>query len=249
MPYLIAANTVNYGKPWRLNCVEALAACFYICGHEDWAKDVLKNLRYGEAFLDINSQLLKRYAACQTEEDVKRTEEEWLAKIEQEYEDSRADGGGDIWTTGNTNRLPAREDSDNKDDNDEEDDEGSEGEEAEENESEEEADKDPFAISDDSEDEEQMAEIRRKILISKSFQNPSASDRQEPEKIARPEPVHVDSDAESGSAGSEDEDFDNIINATTVTDRTGIKAIQRSRGKENVTASFSRTEISAPKRW
>lgn len=247
MPYLIAANTVNYGKPWRLNCVEALAACFYICGHGDWAKDVLKNFRYGEAFLDINSQLLKRYAACQTEEDVKRTEEEWLAKIEQEYEDSRAEGADDIWTTGNTNRLPAKRDEDEEDED--EGDEGNEGDDDEEDEGEEEADQDPFAISDDSEDEEQMAEIRRKILSSKSFQNPSGSDKQQPEKIARPEPAYVDSDAESGSAGSEDEDFDKIINATTVTDRTGIQTIQRRQGKDTVTASFSRTEISAPKRW
>lgn len=243
VPYLIAANTVNYGKPWRLNCVEALAACFYICGHEDWAKDVLKNFRYGEAFLEINSQLLKRYAACQTEEDVKRTEEEWLAKIEQEYEDSRVEGADDIWTVGNTNRQPAHGDSDDEDD-------GEDGSEGEEEEEEEEEDKDPFAISDDSEDEAQMAEIRQKILSSKSFQNPSSEDKQQPEKIARPEqPTYVDSDAESGSAGSEDEDFDKIINATTVTDRTGIKEIQRRRGKETVTASFSRTEISAPKRW
>jgi pre-rRNA-processing protein TSR3 len=245
VPYLIAANTVNYGKPWRLNCVEALAACFYICGHEEWAKEVLKNFRYGEAFLDINSELLKRYAACATEEDVKRTEEEWLAKIEQEYEDSRAEGGDDIWTTGNTNRMPAKGGSDDEDEDDDES--GEEG--SEEEESEDEVDKDPFAISDDSEDEDQMAEIRQKILNSKSFQNPSAEDKQQPEKIERPEPAYVDSDAETGSAGSEDEDFDNIINATTVTDRTGIKEIQRRRGKETVTASFSRTEISAPKRW
>ncbi|KAJ5157378.1 Ribosome biogenesis protein TSR3 [Penicillium canariense] len=246
LPYLIAANTVNYGKPWRLNCVEALAACFCICGHEDWAREILKNFRYGEAFLDINSELLSRYAACQTEEDVKRTEEEWLAKIEQEYEDSRVEGGDDMWTVGNTNRKPAAQDSEDED----EDESGEDGSEAEgEEESEDEADKDPFAISDDSEDEEQMAEIRRKILDSKAFQNPPALEKEQPEKIARPEAVYVDSDAESGSAGSEDEDFDNIINATTVTDRTGIKEIQRQRGKETVSASFSRTEISAPKRW
>ncbi|KAK5796439.1 hypothetical protein VI817_005724 [Penicillium citrinum] len=232
--------------PWRLNCVEALAACFFICGHEEWAQDVLKNFRYGQAFLDINSELLKRYAACSSEEEVKRTEEEWLAKIEQEYEESRIEGPDDIWTTGNTNRMPARDGSDDNEDED-----GSEEDSEGENESEEEtADKDPFAISDDSEDDDQMAEIRQKILNSKSFQNPSASDKQQPEKIAAPEkPLYVDSDAESGSAGSEDEDFDNIINATTVTDRTGIKEIQRRRGQETVSASFSRAEISAPKRW
>lgn len=245
MPYLIAANTVNYGKPWRLNCVEALAACFFICGHEDWAKEVLKPFRYGEAFIEINGKLLKRYAACATEEEVKKTEEEWLAKIEREYEESRAEGG-DIWTTGNTNRKAEASDSDEDGEDDDEDKDSDKDDESEEDEEE---DRDPFAISDDSEEEEQMAEIRRKILGSKSFQNPSASDKQEPEKIARPETVHKDSDAESGSAGSEDEAFDNIINATPVTDRTGIIATSHRKGKETYSASFSRTVVNAPKKW
>ncbi|KAJ5130799.1 uncharacterized protein N7515_006838 [Penicillium bovifimosum] len=240
LPYLIAANTVNYGKPWRLNCVEALAACFAICGRLEWAEDLLRHFSYGQAFLDINKELLARYAACSTEEDIKRTEEEWLAKIEREYEDSRVEGGDDMWTKGNTNRLPARNSDDESGDEDDEED------------SEEEEDKDPFAISDDSEDEEQMAEIRRKILNSKAFQNEQneQEDEKQPEKIARPQQqLYVDSDAESGSAASEDEEFDNIINATTVTDRTGINAIQQRRKQETMSASFSRAEISAPKRW
>jgi pre-rRNA-processing protein TSR3 len=243
VPYLIAANTVNYGKPWRLNCVEALAACFCICGHEEWAREVLKHFRYGEAFLEINSELLKRYAACETEEDVKRTEEEWLAKIEKEYEQSREGGADDMWTVGNTNRrtLPDSDDEENS---------GSEGSQKDEEEEEEE-DKDPYAISDDSEDEAEMAAIRAKILNSKSYKNPSASDKQQPEKIERPDPRPLeDSDAESGSAGgSDDEAFDNIINATPVTDRTGIIAASRNKGKETFSASFSRTVVNAPKRW
>ncbi|CAI7576102.1 unnamed protein product [Penicillium bialowiezense] len=240
LPYLIAANTVNYGKPWRLNCVEALAACFAICGRLEWAEDILRHFSYGPSFLEINKELLARYAACASEEEVKKAEEDWLAKIEQEYEDNRIEGGDDMWTKGNTNRLPAARGSDDESGDEDDDEEDSE---------EEEEDKDPFAISDDSEDEAQMAEIRQKILNSKSFQNPEDEEKQQPQKISRPEQVYVDSDAESGSAGSEDEAFDNIINATTVTDRTGIKAIQQRREKETVTASFSRAEISAPKKW
>lgn len=236
---------MNYGRPWRLNCVEALAACFCICGHEEWAREVLKHFNYGEAFLEINSTLLKRYAACATEEDIKKAEEEWLAKIEREYEESRAEGGADhMWTVGNTNRRAAPAESDAEDD--EEDDEENEGEDEEEAEEE----RDPYAISDDSEDEAQMAEIRAKILNSKSFQNPSVPDKPQPEKISRPDPTPVeDSDAESGSAASDDEEFDKIINATPVTDRTGIIAASQRKGKETFSASFSRTVINAPQRW
>jgi pre-rRNA-processing protein TSR3 len=221
--------------------VEALAACFAICGRLEWAEDLLRHFSYGQAFLDINKELLARYAACGTEEDIKKTEEEWLAKIEREYEDNRVEGGDDMWTKGNTNRLTARNSDEESGDEDDED-EGTD--------EEEEEDKDPFAISDDSEDEEQMAEIRRKILNSKAFQNEEEEEKPQPEKISRPQQqLYVDSDAESGSAASDDEAFDNIINATTVTDRTGIKAIQQRRKQETMSASFSRAEISAPKKW
>lgn len=258
MPYLIAANSVNYGRPWRLNCVEALAACFYICGHEDWAEQVLSHFSYGEAFIKINQQLLKRYAACSSEEDIKRTEEEWLNKIEREYNESRAEreagGADDMWHRGNTNRLEVP-DSDDDDNGDEDDDEDGDGEEVD--------DKDPFAISDDSDDEEEMAEIRRKILNSKSFQNPTSQPplQQQPSSSASQptstskssKQLPIDSDSESGSAEASDDDdeaFDNIINATPVTDRTGIIAAKKQRkANDSLTASFSRTVISAPKKW
>lgn len=225
----------------------------------------MKNFSYGEAFIKINSQLLKRYAACSSEEDIKRTEEEWLNKIEREYNESRAEreagGADDMWHRGNTNRLEVP-DSDDEDDN--EDEEGAEEEE------EEEEDKDPFAISDDSDDEEEMAEIRRKILNSKSFQNPtSASSPPSSQQQNQPQPISsttapsqplnkkqlpIDSDSESGSAevsdDGDDEAFDNIIDATPVTDRTGILAAKKQRKvNDSLTASFSRTVISAPKKW
>ena len=249
MPYLVAANSVNYGRPWRLNCAEALAACFFICGHEDWAHEVLAHFSYGEPFLEINAQLLKRYAACANEEEIKKAEETWLAKIEREYSESRVDDGGigndDAWKGGNLNRR-SMVDSDDEDEDDSDaprsnDEDGEDGGV--------EID-DPLALSDEEDDEEEMAELRRRVLASKPFSNPSThDDKKPPERIARTVPVPVDSDAESGSDLSDNDAFDNIIDATPVTDRTGIDAKQKLRRQAEASAVFSRSAVDAPKKW
>lgn len=262
LPYLVAANSVNYGKPWRLNCVEALGAAFYICGHPEWAEEVLSHFSYGQSFLDINSSILKRYAACTDEADVKKTEEAWMARLEREYTDSRAEGDDgaetDIWKGGNTNhRAPV-----SSDDEDEEDDEDGEDEDKEQVDGiylgkkppkvveEPEEDKDPFDISDDSDDEEEMAELRRRVLASKPFSNPDPEQKKPPEKISRPVPLKEDSEVEADSDNGDDDEFDNIINATPVTDRTGINARERAKAPEPLaSATFSRSVVGAPKRW
>ena len=279
LPYLIAANPTNYGRPWRLNCVEALAACFFICGHKDWAEEILSTFSYGQAFLDINDTVLKRYAACKDEEGVKKAEEDWLAKIENEWKEDREDretNKDDAWRGGNMNRRQLDVDEEGPEGGSGDDDDsdassmggiqlgeptpgdqplpGAENEEDEE-------DKDPFDLPPE-DDEEEMAELRRRVLASKPFSNPSASqpDRKAPERITRPsqpeKPIALpeDSDAESGSdidAGDDDE-FDNIMNAAPVTDRAGITAAQRKRAMEKegkLSATFSRAVVSAPSKW
>lgn len=50
LPYLLAANPVNYGRPWKLNCVEALAACFAIVGKWEWAEMILEKFNWDSLF-------------------------------------------------------------------------------------------------------------------------------------------------------------------------------------------------------
>ena len=255
VPYLVAANSVNYGRPWRLNCAEALAACFFICGHEDWAHEVLEHFSYGEPFLEINAQLLKRYAACANEEEIKRAEETWLAKLEREYSQQRTNGDitspDDAWKGGNLNHVPIPE---SDDDDDEHSNESSEvtgsGDETQEADGGVNVPYGTELTADESDDEAEMAELRRRVLASKPFANVEKSN----EKVQRQEraqdrPPLKDSDSESGSDIGDNEAFDKIIDATPVTDRTGLNAKAKSRTeRDSSRAVFSKSLIDAPKR-
>ncbi|KAF2799481.1 DUF367-domain-containing protein [Melanomma pulvis-pyrius CBS 109.77] len=247
LPYLVAANPTNYGKPWRLNCVEALAACFYICGYPEWAEDALASFSYGEAFLDINASLLKRYAACKDEEEIKKAEEVWLEKIEKEYTQHRADkeGGGeeDVWAGGNMNRR-VLDDSD-----DEEDGEGGEEESTPQN---------SYNMPESEDDEEEMAELRRRVLASKPFANPASKEdgKKEPERIAGTEstPIKAKDDEVEEEEGSDDDgddaEFDSFMDAQPTTDRMGIVGKQRQKAldKKATTVSFTSASLIAPGR-
>merc|ERR1712237_189354 len=70
LPWLVAANPVNYGKPCKLNCVEAFAATFYICGYQEVANRYMEQFSWGPAFIDINKELLDRYSKCNNGQEV-----------------------------------------------------------------------------------------------------------------------------------------------------------------------------------
>lgn len=130
VPYLIATNPVNYGKPWKLNCVEALAAAFAITGHTDWAAEIMSYFSWGSAFLEVNSELLELYSQCKDADEVIKVQEEWLDRIDKEFaerEEKKARGEvDDVWLTGNVNHLSIQDSEDEEDFEDEdENDEGS----------------------------------------------------------------------------------------------------------------------------
>lgn len=84
LPFLVAANTVNYGKPYKLNCAEALIAGLFICGFPADAQKLMDKFSYGEEFYRLNEALFEIYAACEDGEQVLKRQNEYLKKIDEE---------------------------------------------------------------------------------------------------------------------------------------------------------------------
>jgi len=82
LPYLIAANPVNYGRPQKLSCAEAIAAALYICGFHDEARYVMSKFKWGDAFFAINEELFHIYGQCRTSEDVLAAQKRYLDRVQ-----------------------------------------------------------------------------------------------------------------------------------------------------------------------
>ena len=70
LPFLVAANPVNFGRPCILSSVEALAAALWILGEEQQARDILAKVSWGIRFLEVNAEPLALYAAAKDSAEV-----------------------------------------------------------------------------------------------------------------------------------------------------------------------------------
>ncbi|KAB5556539.1 hypothetical protein DKX38_007448 [Salix brachista] len=80
LPWLVAANPVNYGRPCQLSCVEALSAALIICGEEETANLLLGKFKWGHAFLSLNRELLKSYSECGNSAEIISVQNAWLTQ-------------------------------------------------------------------------------------------------------------------------------------------------------------------------
>jgi pre-rRNA-processing protein TSR3 len=61
LPFLLAANPVNYGKPFQLSTLEAFAAALYIFGETVHAEEILRIYTWGHRFVELNKEPLEEY--------------------------------------------------------------------------------------------------------------------------------------------------------------------------------------------
>jgi len=78
LPFLVAANPVNFGRPFRLNSVEAFAAALYIVGEKEQATEILSKFRWGLRFLEVNAEPLADYAEAKNSTEIVAIQAEYF---------------------------------------------------------------------------------------------------------------------------------------------------------------------------
>lgn len=78
LPFLLAANPVNYGKPFRLSTLEAFAAALYILGEVNQAAEIVRIYTWGHRFLELNKEPLEEYRQARTSAEVIRLMKKYI---------------------------------------------------------------------------------------------------------------------------------------------------------------------------
>ncbi len=84
LPYLVAANPVNFGKPFQLSTVEALAAALVILGEPGQAEEILSKFSWGHVFLEVNREPLQEYACAKDSSEVVKIQMAYLGYLSEQ---------------------------------------------------------------------------------------------------------------------------------------------------------------------
>ncbi|MCS7127855.1 MAG: DUF367 family protein [Sulfolobales archaeon] len=80
LPYLIAANPINYGKPMILSSIEAVIAALYITGHVEVALKLAGLFKWLKTFLELNKEPLEEYSKARSIEELIEVEKSFVKK-------------------------------------------------------------------------------------------------------------------------------------------------------------------------
>ncbi|CRG97769.1 ribosome biogenesis protein TSR3, putative [Plasmodium gallinaceum] len=89
LPYIIAVNSINYGKPYKLSCLESLAFCLYICNYTQQCNDILNIYKWSINFTNLNKELLDKYKLCKNHDEIKKAESEFIENYLDEKEENK----------------------------------------------------------------------------------------------------------------------------------------------------------------
>lgn len=70
LPFVVAANPVNFGKSFKLTTLEAFATSLYIFDEVKKAVEILNLYKWGPHFLSLNKEPLEEYRQAKTSKEI-----------------------------------------------------------------------------------------------------------------------------------------------------------------------------------
>lgn len=81
LPYLLASNPINWGRPMELNSAEAVLAALLILGEDEQAGEFMGRFNWAPEFIRLNGEMLKDYSEAKDSSDVIRIQNEYILSI------------------------------------------------------------------------------------------------------------------------------------------------------------------------
>ncbi len=80
LPFLRAANPINYAVAFKLSTAEAIAAASYIIGCINKAYEILRVFKWGSEFIKLNKEMLDAYSKASSRKEVVNLEKMFIEK-------------------------------------------------------------------------------------------------------------------------------------------------------------------------
>ena len=81
LPYLLASNPINWGRPMELNSAEAVMASLVILGCREQAESFLGRFNWAPEFMRLNGELLDAYSAAKDSAEVVCIQNEYIESV------------------------------------------------------------------------------------------------------------------------------------------------------------------------
>ncbi len=81
LPYMLASNPINWGRPVELNSAEAIMASLFILGEREQAETFLGRFNWAPEFMRLNGELLEEYSSAKDSTEVVRIQNEYIDSI------------------------------------------------------------------------------------------------------------------------------------------------------------------------
>ena len=81
LPYLLASNPINWGRPMELNSAEAVLASLLILGQKEQAESFMGRFNWAPEFVRLNGELLEAYSRASDSAEVVSIQNEYISSI------------------------------------------------------------------------------------------------------------------------------------------------------------------------